>query len=142
MMEGLINGTFTEKETAFQFGDYSFCFQVTYNRHFRRTLLIPNPSSMNAHYPHLACIEKSIIGGLHFPLQDVLNSAETIDQRRADAERGMLLGNNYKGKVKIIFEDNEGTKQVETTIWSVTETWVLLKTGMGIPIRRIYEVRI
>jgi uncharacterized protein (UPF0248 family) len=94
----------------------------------------------NAHQPSF--VEKSIIGGLHFPLQEVLKTAETISQRRADAERGMLLGNNYKGKVKIIFEDNEGLKQVETTIWSVTEKYVLLKTGMGIPLRRIYEVRI
>jgi len=105
-------------------------------------MLIPNLPAMNAHYPHLASVEKNIIAGLHFPLQDVLSSIETISQRKADAERGMLLGNNYKGKVKIIFEDNEGMKQVETTIWSVTDKYVLLKTGMGIPLCRIYEVRI
>jgi uncharacterized protein (UPF0248 family) len=97
---------------------------------------------MNVSYPQLALVEKNIIAGLHFPLQDVLKSVETVSQRRADAERAMLLGNNYKGKVKIIFEDNGGMKQVETTIWSVTEKYVLLKTGMQIPLHRIHEIRI
>jgi hypothetical protein len=77
---------------------------------------------MNAAYPQLLLVEKSIIASLQFPLTDVLQSLETISQRKADAERAMLLGNNYKGKVKIIFEDTAGVKLVETTIWSVTET--------------------
>ncbi len=102
----------------------------------------PNLSPMNISYPQLALVEKSIIAGLNFPLQDVLKSAENMNQRRSDAERAMLLGNNYKGKVKIIFEDKLGMKQVETTIWSVTEKYVLLKTGMQIPLHRIHEIRI
>jgi hypothetical protein len=97
---------------------------------------------MNANYPQPAIIEKSIVGGLHFPHQDVLHSPEQIAQRRSDAERAMILGNNYKCKVKIIFEDTDGLKQIETTIWSVTDKWVLIKTGMGIPLNRIHEVQL
>jgi hypothetical protein len=97
---------------------------------------------MNANYSQASIIEKSIVGGLHFPHQDVLQAPEHIAQRKADAERAMILGNNYKGKVKIIFEDAEGMKQIETTIWSVTDKWVLIKTGMGIPLNRIHAVQI
>lgn len=95
---------------------------------------------MNSIQHQPVIVEKSIIGSLHFPYQDVLQSDENRRQRRMDAEKGMILGNNYKCKVKIVFEDEVGVKQIETTIWSVTEKWVLIKTGMGIPLSRIYSV--
>ena len=87
-------------------------------------------------------IEKDNVAGLHFPTEEVLESPEEIKQRSTDAQRGMLLGNNDKGKVKILFIDDEGVKQVETTIWAVTDTRVILKTGMGIPLHRILKVKI
>jgi hypothetical protein len=97
---------------------------------------------MNQPYTQPSIVEKSVIGGLCFPGDDVLNTVEAISKRRSDAERAMILGNNYKGKVKIIFQDSDGMKQVETTIWSVTERWILLKTGMNIPLHRIHEISI
>jgi hypothetical protein len=87
-------------------------------------------------------IEKDNIDSLHFPTSEVLESSEEITQRKVDAERGMLLGNTYKGKVRILFIDDESVKQVETTIWAVTDTRVVLKTGMGIPIHRIIMIKI
>jgi hypothetical protein len=85
-------------------------------------------------------IEKENISTLHFPLQEVLKSALEIGQRVADLHRGFLLGNIHKGKVKIIFEDDESVKQVETTIWALTDTRVILKQGLGIPLSRIHRV--
>jgi hypothetical protein len=38
--------------------------------------------------------------------------------------------------------DAEGVKQVETTIWGVTDSRVILKTGMGIPLHRILNVKV
>jgi hypothetical protein len=86
-------------------------------------------------------IEKDNIANLHFPPDDVLDLPLEIHQRKTDAMRGMLLGNNYKTKVKILFKDDECVKQVETTIWAVTDTRVILKTGMGIPLNRILKVK-
>jgi hypothetical protein len=85
-------------------------------------------------------IEKENISTLHFPLKEVLKSALEIGQRVADLHRGLLLGNIHKGKVKIIFEDDESVKQVETTIWALTDTRVILKQGLGIPLSRIHRV--
>jgi hypothetical protein len=86
-------------------------------------------------------IEKNNIDSRHFPALEVLRLPEEIKQRKADAEKGMVLGNNYKSKVKILFKDDECVKQVETTIWGVTDSRVILKTGMGIPLHRILRVK-
>jgi hypothetical protein len=85
-------------------------------------------------------IEKENISKLRFPLKEVLKSALEIGQRMADLHRGLLLGNIHKGKVKIIFEDGDSVRQVETTIWALTDSRVILKQGLGIPLCRIHKV--
>jgi hypothetical protein len=85
-------------------------------------------------------IDKESISKLRFPLKEVLNSAIEIGQRMADLHRGLLLGNRHKGKVKIVFEDGESVRQVETTIWALTDNRVILKQGLGIPLCRIHKV--
>jgi hypothetical protein len=87
-----------------------------------------------------AAIEKENISKLRFPVKEVLKSALEIGQRMADLHRGLLLGNIHKGKVKIIFEDGESVRQVETTIWALTDNRVILKQGLGIPLCRIHKV--
>ena len=85
-------------------------------------------------------IEKENISGLKFPDIDVLNSAEEIKNRFTNLERALKLGNLEHDKIKIIFEDSEGIKQVHTTVWGVTDKRVILKQGIVIPIHRIHEV--
>ncbi len=85
-------------------------------------------------------IEKETVASLRFPEKEVLNNPESISQRARDIERGMLLGNNYKGKVKILFEDSQGRKQIETTIWGFTDKRVLLKRDLVIPIHRVHSL--
>jgi len=86
-------------------------------------------------------IEKESIVEFSFPKGDVLETEEKRDERQARIEKGMHLGNASKGKVKIIFEDVEGMKKVETTIWGFTDKNVILKKTTIIPIRRIHEVK-
>lgn len=86
-------------------------------------------------------IEKNKINEFHFPDEEILLSNNEILQRKRNIERAILLGNNYKTKVKIIFVDHEGHKQVKTTIWGVTDTTILLNKALAIPIHRIYEIR-
>lgn len=85
-------------------------------------------------------IEGEKIAGLEFPVGEVLDSKQEIKQRRIDAYQGMLLGILHKNKVKIIFEDNEGIKQVETTIFGYTDHSVFLKKGLKIPLHRIHKI--
>src|SRR5579885_2581000 len=84
-------------------------------------------------------IEKEHIAGLYFPKDEVLSTVEEIEERRADAERTTFLGNGYRGKVTIYFRDSKGLKQVETTVWEVTDTLVMLKDNLSIPLHRIIK---
>ncbi|CAN5420219.1 hypothetical protein BH10BAC1_BH10BAC1_12510 [soil metagenome] len=85
-------------------------------------------------------IEKENISGLKFPDTDVLASKEEIKNRFTNLERALKLGNLEHNKIKIVFEDSEGIKQVNTTVWGVTDNRVILKQGIVIPIHRIHEV--
>lgn len=85
-------------------------------------------------------IRKEEIGNLRFPSKEVLPDAEDQEKRRKLLEEGLKLGNLEKGKLKIVFMDNEGIKKVYTTIWSVGDRYVSLKRGMSIPICRIISV--
>lgn len=85
-------------------------------------------------------VEKEHIRGLKFPEHDVLSSKNEIKLRNAELERALKLGNVEHNKIKILFEDSEGVKLVETTVWGVTDTQVILKQGILLPINRIFEI--
>ena len=42
-------------------------------------------------------------------------------------KRSMILGNIDRTKMRIIFEDNEGKKEVRTTVWAVGDKNIVLK---------------
>ena len=86
-------------------------------------------------------IEKEEVNNLNFPQNDVLEDDLALKiTRRDDIMRAMRLGNNQHYKVKIVFEDTESKKTVNTTIWAVTEKRVVLKGGAFIPVHRIYTI--
>lgn len=87
-------------------------------------------------------IEKEDISRLIFSNDEVLMSPEAIEQRRIQLEQAVVLGNTYKGKTKIVFEDTESIRQIETHIWGLTDKRVILKQGIVIPIHRIHEVKL
>lgn len=87
-------------------------------------------------------IEKEQVPSLKFPAEEVLKSKDQVKQRLHDLQRAMTLGNLEHAKIKIIFEDAVGLKQVETTVWGVTDKRIILKQGVVVPIHRIHEVRL
>jgi len=86
-------------------------------------------------------VEKEDIAKLVFPKEEVLKNAEKQKELKTKKKKALKLGNAYKGKVKILFEDNEGMKAVETTIWGVTDKNILLKQTIILPTRRIHEIK-
>lgn len=86
-------------------------------------------------------IEKENISNLKFPETEVLKSKEDILTRARNLERALKLGNLQHSKIKIVFEDIQGIKQVETTIWGVTDKRIILKHGVLIPIHCIHEIK-
>lgn len=85
-------------------------------------------------------VEKEAVASLHFPQLEVLTDLDEIQRRRTALERATSLGNLERGKASIIFEDDQGVKKVETTIWATTENSIILKQGVTIPINRILRV--
>ncbi|AXO80607.1 hypothetical protein DZC78_09505 [Olleya aquimaris] len=89
---------------------------------------------------NIPTIEKEQIKYLTFPKEELLVSKKEKAERCLTLKRAMVLGNLEHQKVRILFADSEGVKRVNTTIWGVTDEYVILKTSTIIPLERILEV--
>jgi hypothetical protein len=87
-------------------------------------------------------IEKEMILNLHFPQGEVLEKSNDLNKRSEAISRALAMGNLEHSKVKIYFEDDLGQKMVETTIWGVTDSLILLKQNMVMPIERILKLEL
>jgi hypothetical protein len=85
-------------------------------------------------------IDKEIIASLNFPKSDVLEDKDEITSRKNELDRALSLGNLEHVKIKIYFEDDKSKKMVETTIWGVIDSRVILKQGVVIPVNRIHKI--
>lgn len=85
-------------------------------------------------------IEKEKIETLKFPQEEVLIDVQLINERNAELNRALTLGNLEHTKIKIYFEDDKSRKLVETTVWGVTDKRVILKQGVVIPINRVHKI--
>ncbi|MBC7694262.1 MAG: hypothetical protein H7141_02325 [Burkholderiales bacterium] len=85
-------------------------------------------------------IEKEHIETLKFPSNEVLTDDNLIEERNSELSRALSLGNLEHTKIKIYFEDDKSRKQVETTVWGVTDKRVILKQGVVIPINRVHKI--
>ena len=85
-------------------------------------------------------VEKEMISSLKFPSEDVERSKDQTKILFHKLSRSMVLGNIHRTKMKIIFEDSEGRKEVRTTIWAVGDKNIVLKKGVIIPINRVVDI--
>jgi hypothetical protein len=83
-------------------------------------------------------IEKELIASLSFKQEVKIKQHPDLSRQIEDAIR---LGNAFRSKVSIIFQDDMGLKRVDTTIWAAGTKFICLKGGVWIPIERILEVR-
>lgn len=65
---------------------------------------------------------------------------DNTNRWRRELEYAVRLGNEYKGKTHITFETTQGPKEVETTIWSITDDHLQLKGGTLIPLYSIIDI--
>jgi len=84
-------------------------------------------------------IEKEIISNLSFKKAPISHTqSPELLQKLHEA---MRLGNNFRGKVAIIFQDDDGLKRVETTIWATGAKYICLKGGTWLPISHVVDVK-
>ncbi len=82
-------------------------------------------------------VEKESIPSLSF------NDKSKVKQHpnlRKQIDKATILGNVHRRKVNIVFEDDDGVKKVNTTIWASGSRFVCLKGGVWIPINRLKEI--
>jgi predicted alternative tryptophan synthase beta-subunit len=84
-----------------------------------------------------AVVEKEAISNLQFVDYEVLNDRESIARRQHKLMRAVTLGNLYKAKCKVYFVTSEGEKAVETTLWALTDNYIMIKGGRVIPVQCI-----
>lgn len=85
-------------------------------------------------------IQKERIPSLRFPRQPVPLSDEQHQVIFGRMEQATRLGNVEHGKCRILFQDDEGLKAVETTIWACDPDYIVLKYGMTIPVSRVVGI--
>ncbi len=85
-------------------------------------------------------VKKEDVSGFKFVSVNGSEDAVFKAQRRSDLERAIRLGNADHQKVKIIFETTEGAKFTDTTVWNLTENYIILKGNIDIPIRSIHRI--
>lgn len=55
-------------------------------------------------------------------------------------KNALRLGNEFKSKSSIIFQTSEGPKRVETTVWTLTDDYLQIKSGQVIPLRSLIDI--
>ena len=81
-------------------------------------------------------IEKeSILASEIMPAEQ--NHTEELRGKLHSAQR---LGNEFKSKADITFNTIKGPKTVNTTVWSVTESYIQLKNGIHIPLNSLIDI--
>ena len=83
-------------------------------------------------------IEKETIQDLSFNGNPSVNQHPNLMHQIKNATR---LGNAYHSKVSIYFEDDNGPKRVDTTIWAHGARFICLKGGVWLPIANIIEIK-
>ncbi len=73
-------------------------------------------------------------------LQLVPAFVDNSQKWREELQYATRLGNEFKGKTAITFETTQGPCEVETTVWSVTESYLQLKGGVMIPLESVIQV--
>jgi hypothetical protein len=86
-------------------------------------------------------ISKERIPNLTFSKRDVLQDPDAKSRRYYAANRATILSNTFRNKSMITFKTASGeVKRVEAALWGLDRDFVLLKSGMFLPLRSILEI--
>ncbi|MCS6990755.1 MAG: hypothetical protein NZL95_02730 [Chitinophagales bacterium] len=74
--------------------------------------------------------------------EDVLTNPEERQRRIAKLREAARRNRMFYSKAIICFETLEGPKQVCANIWEVTDTYLILKGGINLPIACVRDVTV
>ncbi len=87
----------------------------------------------------ICIIEKEAITACTFKQEMMSKQHPELLSQIKDAT---ILGNSHHSKVSIIFQDDDGIKRVDTTIWAAGTKFICLKGGVWVPINRLIEIKL
>jgi hypothetical protein len=85
-------------------------------------------------------IDRNSIPQLEFLSKDVLLTLDSKKSRQKQLQDATFIGNIEEKKVTLEFLSKSGFHLIHTTIWAVTNEWVVLKEKQQIPIKSIRSV--
>ena len=85
-------------------------------------------------------INREKIPLLQFKTLEVIDDTDLCLQRKLSLQRAAQMSHSFYSKVRIVFQTEEGKMEVLTTVWAVTDKFVILKGGISIPVCAICEV--
>lgn len=65
---------------------------------------------------------------------------EELKSRDQKLYMAMVMGNNYYENVRILFNTEDGVRELVSRIWARTDKFVVLKGGMFIPIGAVIDI--
>ncbi len=85
-------------------------------------------------------IEKENLSHLLFPKAYPELSKEKKIDLQEKLRKATLMGNSDKVKCSIVFNDSEGLKQIDTTIWEFDDEYISIKGGMTLHIKFVEDI--
>lgn len=65
---------------------------------------------------------------------------EQIKSRDQKLFMAMLMGNNYCENVRILFNTEDGEREIISRVWARTDKYIVLKGGMFIPLGSVIDI--
>jgi hypothetical protein len=117
-----------------------FNFQYHDKQPFRTRVLLKK-QQMEVLVKNIQVIPKESLIDIRFAQEDVLENDTKKRLRSIYLKKAEMLGNTYKGKVKMYFKTADGEIiAVETTIWYVDENHISLKGGINMPTKSVLAI--
>ena len=91
-------------------------------------------------YSKCKSIDRNSIPQLEFLSKDVLLTLDSKKSRQKQLQDATFIGNIEEKKVTLEFLSKSGFHLIHTTIWAVTNEWVVLKEKQQIPIKSIRAI--
>jgi len=85
-------------------------------------------------------IDKQELLKVVFKNEETMYIQEQVKSRDQKLYMAMLMGNHYYDNVRILFDTEEGEREITSRIWARTDKFVVLKGGMFIPIGAVIDI--
>jgi hypothetical protein len=85
-------------------------------------------------------IEKQDLLKVIFKNENTMYIQEQVKSRDQKLYMAMLMGNHNYDNVRIVFNTEDGERELVSRIWARTDKFVVLKGGMFIPIGAVVDI--